>query len=154
MAVQIPKGVLVAAAAITFVAVAIVQRRRGGSAASTKVLETSGSAIKLDIGAAHVGRKAQEAGAKAAKIAAKASTAGSRVPKIAAKMPDVASKAPRWAASLPKAARRKRFGASGRKHKPKSFFRYHAFGLLIGALERDATRRAVIGGLKLAQRRA
>jgi hypothetical protein len=41
-----------------------------------------------------------------------------------------------------------------KRHKPKSRMRYYTIAMLINALERESTRRAVIGGLKLAQRRA
>ncbi len=44
--------------------------------------------------------------------------------------------------------------ATAKRHKPKSRMRYYGLGLLINALERDSTRKAVIAGLKLAQRRA
>jgi hypothetical protein len=43
---------------------------------------------------------------------------------------------------------------AAKRHKPKSKMRYYGLGLLINALERDGTRKAVIAGLKLAQRRA
>jgi hypothetical protein len=43
---------------------------------------------------------------------------------------------------------------AAKRHKPKSRMRYYGLGLLINALERDGTRKAVIAGLKLAQRRA
>lgn len=44
--------------------------------------------------------------------------------------------------------------ATSGHHKPKNRARYYAIGLLIAALERDRTRKAVILGLKYAQKRA
>jgi hypothetical protein len=40
-----------------------------------------------------------------------------------------------------------------RRHKPKNRMRYYGLGLVINALERDSTRKAMIAGLKLAQKR-
>jgi len=42
----------------------------------------------------------------------------------------------------------------GKRHKPNNRMRYYGLALLINALERDRTRKAVIAGLRLAQRRA
>ncbi|MDB5074743.1 MAG: hypothetical protein JWO42_922 [Chloroflexi bacterium] len=42
----------------------------------------------------------------------------------------------------------------GKRHKPNNRMRYYGLTLLINALERDRTRKAVIAGLKLAQKRA
>jgi hypothetical protein len=44
--------------------------------------------------------------------------------------------------------------AARARHRPRSFVRYYGLGLLINALERDATRKAVITVLKLMQKRA
>jgi hypothetical protein len=41
-----------------------------------------------------------------------------------------------------------------RRRRPHNFFRYYGLAILISALEREATRRAVIGLLRWAQRRA
>jgi hypothetical protein len=41
-----------------------------------------------------------------------------------------------------------------RRSKPRKMLRYYGISLLIGALERDITRKAVIAGLKLARARA
>jgi hypothetical protein len=40
-----------------------------------------------------------------------------------------------------------------KRHKPKNRMRYYGLGLVINALERDSTRKAMIAGLKLAQKR-
>ncbi len=44
--------------------------------------------------------------------------------------------------------------AKARRHKPKSVARYYGLTLLINALERDATRKAVLAGLKWARKRS
>jgi len=41
-----------------------------------------------------------------------------------------------------------------RRHRPNNMLRYYGLGMLISALERDSTRKAVILGLKWAQKRA
>ncbi len=41
-----------------------------------------------------------------------------------------------------------------KKHKPKSYARYFVISLLIRALEHERSRKAVVGGLKIALRRA
>lgn len=40
------------------------------------------------------------------------------------------------------------------RRRPRSLVRYYGLGVVIAALERDSTRKAVIGVLKLAQKRA
>ena len=41
-----------------------------------------------------------------------------------------------------------------KKHKPKSYVRYFVIGLLIRAIEHERSRKAVVGALKLALKRA
>jgi hypothetical protein len=41
-----------------------------------------------------------------------------------------------------------------KKHKPKSYVRYFVLGLLIRAIEHERSRKAVVGALKLALKRA
>jgi len=45
-------------------------------------------------------------------------------------------------------------GVARKRHKPKNVARYYGIGLLIGALERDSSRKALLTGLKWMQRRA
>ena len=42
---------------------------------------------------------------------------------------------------------------TAKKHRPKSLLRYYVIGALISALERESTRKTVLGALRLAQRR-
>jgi hypothetical protein len=44
--------------------------------------------------------------------------------------------------------------ARPKRRRPRSLLRYYGLGLVISALERESTRKAVIAGLKLAQKRA
>ena len=44
--------------------------------------------------------------------------------------------------------------AKAKRRRPRSLLRYYGLGLVISALERESTRKAVIAGLKLAQKRA
>jgi len=45
-------------------------------------------------------------------------------------------------------------GVARKRHKPKNLARYYGIGVLISALERDSTRKALLTGLKWMQRRA
>ena len=45
-------------------------------------------------------------------------------------------------------------GVARKRHKPKNVARYYGIGLLIGALERDSSRKVLLTGLKWMQRRA
>ena len=47
-----------------------------------------------------------------------------------------------------------RLQARGGSRKPRNLMRYYSIGLLINMLERDATRKALITGLKWARHRA
>lgn len=44
--------------------------------------------------------------------------------------------------------------ATAKRRKPRSLVRYYGMGVLINALERDATRKMIIATLKLMQKRA
>jgi hypothetical protein len=44
--------------------------------------------------------------------------------------------------------------AKAKRRRPRSLLRYYGLGVVIAALERESTRKAVIAGLKLAQKRA
>jgi hypothetical protein len=137
MANKFPKSMIIAAVAMALFAVGVVQRRRNGHS--------------------DLQHKLAEAASKAPEVAAKVQAASAKMPK---RMPQVS----RMGRGLPAAgARMSRIGArvpvvGGRsqtkRHHPKSLLRYYGISVLIGALERDSTRKAVIGGLRLAQRRA
>ena len=61
------------------------------------------------------------------------------------------------AAALVGRARMGKDGAARRgveRRRPRNVMRYYGMGMLIGALERDATRKLIIAGLKYARQRA
>jgi hypothetical protein len=45
-------------------------------------------------------------------------------------------------------------GPRGNKHRPRNLMRYYGMGVLINALERDATRKLIVAALKYARQRA
>ncbi len=56
--------------------------------------------------------------------------------------------------AVEKAVAKPKAKAAVKKHKPKSYPRYFLISLLIRALEHDSSRKAVVGVLKIAQKRA
>jgi hypothetical protein len=127
MEASITRGALIAVP-LALIAVAVVQRRRNGSQTSVK-LPTSGGKMQERLGGATALR---QGGARLQSLggATALRLGGARAQKLAGGKPQ------------------------GKRHKPNNRMRYYGLALLINALERDRTRKAVIAGLKLAQKRA
>jgi hypothetical protein len=143
MAMQIPKSAILVTIPLTLFAVMVVQRRRSGTA-------TSGTAPKAVPIARNADAKIPFVGAKIPKVGSRAADDGAKATKVTSKVPVMLR--PRMGQGESR-ARKMPFAAAKRHHKPKSRIKYYGIGLLVGALERESTRKAVVGVLKLAQRR-